>query len=101
MIKVAFYDTRPYDKIAFEKNEESRQLAWAFHDFRLSSETVATAKGASAVCVFVNDKLDRTCLEKLSALGIKLIALRCAGFNNVDLEAANKLQFKVIRVPAY
>lgn len=101
MLEVAFYDTKTYDRRTFESYGAAQNIEWHFHEFRLSAETVITAKGASAVCVFVNDKLDRTCLQSLARVGVKLIALRCAGFNNVDLEAAKELKLSVIRVPAY
>ena len=101
MLTTAFYDTRPYDRKYFENGPEATRLLWRFHDFRLSAETVATAHGADAVCVFVNDRLDRPCIEALAAAGVKLIALRCAGFNNVDLAAATSAGIAVVRVPAY
>lgn len=101
MIKVAFYDTKPYDHEAALAAEGAAALQWTFHDFRLTAETASTAAGADAVCVFVNDKLDRACLEKLAATGVKLVALRCAGFNQVDLPAARELGIAVTRVPAY
>jgi len=66
-----------------------------------ADETAATAGGAKAVCTFVNDQVDRPCLEALAALGVKHVALRCAGFNSIDLTAAKELGFSVTRVPAY
>lgn len=101
MKTVAFYDTKPYDREYFERNPDSGRLKWQFHDFRLSAQTVASARGADAVCVFVNDRPDAGCLEALRGLGVGLIALRCAGFNNVDLAAARRLGMRVVRVPAY
>ena len=101
MIKVAFYDTKSYDHEAVLAAEGATALQWTFHDFRLMAETASTAVGADAVCVFVNDKVDRACLEKLAATGVKLVALRCAGFNQVDLPAARELGIAVTRVPAY
>ncbi len=100
-MKVAFYDAKPYDREFFVQQNTSGELELSFHDFRLSVETVSTAKGASAVCIFVNDALDKTCLEVLAEQDIRLITLRCAGFNNVDLAAAEKLGITVVRVPAY
>jgi len=100
-MKTAFYDTKPYDRDNFSHAEGAGDIEWQFHEFRLSSETAATAQGAQAVCVFVNDRLDRPCLEALASLGIKLVVLRCAGFNNVDLAAAKALGIAVTRVPAY
>ncbi|HTG43216.1 MAG TPA: 2-hydroxyacid dehydrogenase, partial [Verrucomicrobiae bacterium] len=95
---VTVYDTKPYDRQYLESH---REIEWHFHDFRLSAKTTAAAENTSAVCVFVNDQVDRECLERLAALGIKLVALRCAGFNNVDLNAARAANIQVVRVPAY
>lgn len=101
MIEIAVYDTKPYDREYLTQAPGAERVAWRFHDFRLSAETAQAAQGAQAVCVFVNDQVDRACLEILAALGVKLIALRCAGFNNVDLTAAKSLGLGVVRVPAY
>jgi len=98
---VAFYDTKRYDRDTFERALPAAGLTARFHDFRLTSETAATAHGAQAVCVFVNDRLDRGCLEGLHQAGVRHVALRCAGFNNVDLKAARALGIAVTRVPAY
>jgi len=100
-MKTAFYDAKPYDRDYFNRADGAGHIEWQFHEFRLSSETAATAKGGQAVCVFVNDRLDRACLELLAGVGIKLVVLRCAGFNNVDLAAAKALGIAVTRVPAY
>jgi D-lactate dehydrogenase len=101
MSTVAFYDTKVYDRDYFERAPQAGDLHRVFHEFRLSSETVSSAAGASAVCVFVNDRLDSACLKQLHDLGVRLVALRCAGFNNVDLAAARALGLGVVRVPAY
>jgi len=101
MNTIAFYDTKPYDREYFESAADAGKLTLQFHEFRLSSETVSTAGAAKAVCVFVNDRLDAECLRKLHAAGVRVVALRCAGFNNVDLPAAKSLGMAVIRVPAY
>ena len=101
MNTVAFYDTKPYDREYFERAPEANRLRLQFHEFRLTSETAASVDGAQAVCVFVNDQADRACLEILAALGVKLLALRCAGFNNVDVAAARALGLAVVRVPSY
>jgi len=98
---ISFYDTKPYDREVMQAAEASVALEFRFHDFRLTTETAATAAGSDAVCVFVNDKLDRACLSKLSEAGVKHVALRCAGFNQVDLGAARELGMAVTRVPAY
>ena len=99
-MNTAFYDTKPYDRQYFG-HAGSEPLRWQFHEFRLTSATAASADGAQAVCVFVNDRLDRACLEQLHRTGVRLVALRCAGFNNVDLAAAKALGLSVVRVPAY
>lgn len=101
MNTVAFYDTKPYDREYFERAPEAGQIRRLFHEFRLTSQTAASAAGAQAVCVFVNDRLDAPCLEALKRQGARLVALRCAGFNNVDLAAAKALGLAVVRVPAY
>jgi D-lactate dehydrogenase len=101
MIHAAVFDAKPYDREALQRAAAGRDIEWRFLEWRLSSDTAATARGAQAVCTFVNDRVDRPCLEALAALGIKHIALRCAGFNSIDLPAAKALGFTVTRVPAY
>jgi D-lactate dehydrogenase len=100
-LKVAFYDVKPYDHLYFDPAAKQAGIDLQVHDFRLSAANAASAKGANAVCVFVNDQVNAACLEALAAQGIKLVALRCAGFNNVDLEAAKAHGIRVVRVPAY
>ena len=100
-MKIAFYDTRSYDRDAFTRANRDFLYNIDFFDFRLSEKTALTAKDYDAVCVFVNDKLDKETIDILHKEGIKLIILRCAGFNNVDLEAAAAADIKVVRVPAY
>ena len=101
MLRVAFYDTKPYDHESFESIPGHERVEWRFHEFRLNAETAQTARGAQAVCVFVNDRVDRPCLEILAREKVQLVALRCAGFNNVDVKAARELGLAVVRVPAY
>ena len=101
MIQAAVFDTKPYDRKYLERVNGGGGIDWRFHEFRLSAETALTAQGAGAVCIFVNDHADRACLEQLAQLGVRLLALRCAGFNNVDLKAAQSLKLAVTRVPAY
>ncbi len=101
MIEVAVYDSKPYDREFLGAAPCAQGISWRYHDFRLTTESVSTARGAAAVCVFVNDRVDRACLSLLAEAGIRLVALRCAGFNNVDLEAAKALGIAVTRVPAY
>jgi D-lactate dehydrogenase len=101
-LTVSFYDAKSYDQKAFSNASRSEEsIAWRFHDFRLNAETAASAHGAQVACVFVNDRVDAECLAVLSQLGVRLVALRCAGFNNVDLTAAKALGIPVVRVPAY
>jgi D-lactate dehydrogenase len=101
MLTTAFYETRSYDRKYFENGPGKGRVLWRFHDFRLSAETVSTCRGAVAACIFVNDRVDRACIEALAEAGVRLIALRCAGFNNVDLAAAKECGIPVVRVPAY
>lgn len=101
MIETAVYDTKPYDRDYLIRAAGAERITWRFHEFRLSAETAHAALGAQAVSIFVNDQADRACLEALAALDVKLIALRCAGHNNVDLAAARELHLGVVRVPAY
>lgn len=98
-MKIAFFSTKPYDKDFFEKHNQKHELT--FYEVALNETSVRLAEGNDAICVFVNDKVNASVIEKLTQLGIKLIALRCAGFNNVDLEAAQKANIGVVRVPAY
>ena len=101
MSKIAFFDTRSYDKEAFTKENEKFGYEIDFFDFKLNEKTALTAKGFEAVCVFVNDVVNADVISILKNCGIKIILLRCAGFNNVDLAAADKAGIKVVRVPAY
>src|SRR5437879_4929079 len=101
MNTTAVFDTKPYDRAFLQHASAHGDVEWRFHEFRLTTETASLAKDSAAVCVFVNDKLDRPCLQTLAAQGIQLVALRCAGFNNVDLSAAREFKLHVTRVPAY
>jgi D-lactate dehydrogenase len=98
---IAVFDTKPYDRDYLTRANGSEELDWRFHEFRLEAKTAVAANGAQAVCIFVNDVANREALEHLAGSGVKLIALRCAGFNNVDLGAAKELGFTVTRVPSY
>ena len=100
-MKVAVFSAKPYDKKFLEKTNQAYAHELEFFTPSLDSQTVTLAKDFEAVCVFVNDRLDRDVIEALSEQGIKLIALRCAGYNNVDLDAADELGITVVRVPAY
>lgn len=98
MRKVAFFDSKPYDVNSFTKINKNYEFR--FFEEKLSIDTVDLTKGYDAVCVFVNDKVDGPVIDKLIENEVKLIALRCAGFNNVDLEKASG-RIKICRVPAY
>jgi D-lactate dehydrogenase len=100
-LETVVFDTKPYDRESFQRANFNGVIAWRFFDSRLSVESAPAARGAQAVCIFVNDRADRPCLEALQSLGVKHIALRCAGFNSVDLSAAKELGLSVTRVPAY
>jgi D-lactate dehydrogenase len=101
MIQTVVYDSKSYDREALCRASAGSEIEWRFMEWRLSVETAAFAKGAQAICAFVNDRADRPCLETLVSLGVKHIALRCAGFNSVDIPAATELGLSVTRVPAY
>lgn len=100
-MKIAFFSTQAYDKQFFTAHNALYQFELVFFEAALSLETVELIQGVDAVCVFVNDKVDAAVLKALSLKGVKVVALRCAGFNNVDLEAAKANQISVCRVPAY
>jgi D-lactate dehydrogenase len=100
-MKVVFFSTQPYDITFFNLHKDEFGFELVYFESALSKKTVSLAENAEAVCVFVNDKLTSEVIDLLSAQGVKIIALRCAGFNNVDLEAAKRNGIKVCRVPAY
>ncbi|MEC8482514.1 MAG: NAD(P)-dependent oxidoreductase, partial [Pseudomonadota bacterium] len=101
-MKVAVFSCKPYDKRTLEAaTKDATDLELVFFESRLSTETVSLVQGYDAVSCFVNDDLSREVLEQLSAKGIKAIALRCAGYNNVDLYCAKALSMPVFHVPDY
>lgn len=100
-MNIAFFSSQPYDKQFFRAHNASYNFPLQFFDVALSCQTVSLARGAGAVCVFVNDKVDADVIGQLKEMGVKFIALRCAGFNNVDLGAARAAGLHVCRVPAY
>lgn len=100
-MKVAFFSSKSYDEEYFKNINEAFGHKLHFLETRLDSHTAQLAKNYDAVCVFVNDKVNADTLKVLNEHGIKLLTLRCAGFNNVDLEAAEKFGITVLRVPAY
>lgn len=99
-MKIAFFDAKPYDKPAFIKFGEENGIKFKFFETKLNEDTAELAHGFDGVCVFVNDTVNKVVIDILVSLGVKIIALRCAGFNNVDLRyACGKI--KIVRVPAY
>ncbi|MGF1590175.1 MAG: 2-hydroxyacid dehydrogenase [Pleurocapsa sp.] len=100
-MKVAVFSTKPYDQQFLAQANQEHNHELKFLSPNLDMQTVTLTTGFEAVCVFVNDRLDRQIIETLSQQGIKLIALRCAGYDNVDLDTAQELGMKVVRVPAY
>ncbi|MGP9814235.1 2-hydroxyacid dehydrogenase [Rhodopseudomonas sp. NSM] len=102
-MKVAVFNTKPYDRqfLAAANTKDGDRHELRFLEPRLGLDTAQLSGDADAICAFVNDGLDRSILERLKANGVRLVALRCAGFNNVDLLAARDLEITVARVPAY
>ena len=99
-MKVAFFDTKPYDRPSFERYGAEAGIEFKFYEGKLSSDTVELANGADAVCVFVNDDVNAKVIDGLYERGVKLIALRSAGYNNVDVRHAFG-KIHVVHVPAY
>ena len=100
-MRLAVFSTKPYDRVFLDAANAAAKHELAYHEARLTSATTSLTAGAPAVCAFVNDQLDRSALSNLREGGVRLIALRSAGFNNVDLPAAEELGLIVARVPAY
>ncbi|PTQ11848.1 hydroxyacid dehydrogenase [Sphingomonas oleivorans] len=100
-MQIAIFGTKSYDRHFLETANAHFGHQLTFFQPRLDEATVALARGYPAVCVFVNDRLDAGVLAKLAEGGTRLVALRCAGFNNIDLRAADRLGIAVVRVPAY
>lgn len=99
-MKVAFFDAKSYDLPGFEACSTDRNMEIKYFETRLSEDTVSLAAGFDAVCVFVNDVVNANVVQRLHELGVQVIALRCAGFNNVDIRACQG-KLRVFRVPAY
>ena len=99
-MKFAFFDAKPYDKPAFEEYGKANDITFKFYETKLSEDTVSLTRGYDGVCVFVNDTVDKAVIDRLCENGVKLIALRCAGYNNVDIKHAYK-KIHIVRVPAY
>ena len=99
-MNVAIFSVKKYDR-EFLNAANGSHHELRFFEPHLNEETVSLATGSQAVCVFVNDQVNAAVIERLHSLGVRLIALRCAGYNNVDLSAAKKHGVTVVRVPAY
>lgn len=100
-MRIAFFDTHGFERTIFQKTNESSQHEIAFFETRLTDQTANLASGYPCVCAFVNDRLDKKSLQSLAAGGTRLIALRSAGFNHVDLASAQALGLRIVRVPEY
>lgn len=100
-MKIAVFSTKPYDREFIQAANARYGFDITFWEPRLTSETAGLAAGSETVCAFVNDRLDGAVLDRLAAGGTRVVALRCAGFNNVDLPAAERHGIAVVRVPAY
>lgn len=99
-MKTAVFDTKPYDIPAFERFGNENGVTFIYYETKLNERTVSLANGCEAVCVFVNDTVNAAVIDELADLGVRTIALRCAGYNNVDIAHA-KGKINVVRVPAY
>lgn len=100
-MKIAFFSAKLYDREFFDADSLSKKHPITYFEMTLNKETASFTKGFGAICAFVNDKIDAETVQILATNGIKLIVLRCAGFNNIDLKATQKNGIKVLRVPAY
>lgn len=98
---IAFFGTKPYDEASF--NEKNKEFGFELRFFKghLNRQNILLTQGVDAVCIFVNDTADADIIKKMAENGVKLLALRCAGYNNVDLKAAAENGVTVVRVPAY
>lgn len=99
-MKIAFFDTKPYDRPSFDRFASEAGMKIKYFEARLSEDTVDLCASFDAVCVFVNDVINAAVIDRLAALGVRALALRCAGFNNVDMQHAYG-KIHVFRVPAY
>ena len=99
-MKIAFFDTKPYDKPAFDKYGAENGVTFKYFETKLNEDTAELAHGFDGVCVFVNDTVNAAVIDRLYEMGVRVVALRCAGFNNVDMKHAFG-RVHVLRVPAY
>ncbi|WP_339925468.1 2-hydroxyacid dehydrogenase [uncultured Cyclobacterium sp.] len=100
-MKIAVFSTKSYDQEYFEKYSNRNAYTFSFFETVLNKSTANLSAGFDVICAFVNDQVDKDTIEILAKNGVKLIAMRCAGFNNVDLQSAKDHGIKVVRVPAY
>ena len=99
-MRIAFFDAKPYDKPAFDRFGAEKGITFKYFDTKLNEDTVSLANGFDGVCAFVNDTLNAAVIDRLAEMGVTMVALRCAGFNNVDMKQAYG-KVHVFRVPAY
>ena len=99
-MKIAFFDTKPYDRPSFDRYGEASGVTFKYFETKLNEDTVDLAQGYDGVCVFVNDTVNAAVIDRLAEMGVQVLALRCAGFNNVDMKHAHG-KLHVLRVPAY
>jgi len=99
-MRIAFFDTKPYDKPSFDRFGKMNGVSFKYFETKLNEDTAELANGFDGVCVFVNDTVNAAVIDKLCEMGVKLVALRCAGFNNVDIKYASG-KLRVVSVPAY
>lgn len=100
-MKIMFYDSKPYDKIWFQPMGEEMGFKLKFQEIKLNEDTAILARNYDAVCIFVNDDANQATIQVLKEAGVRTILLRCSGFNNVDLKAAQNAGIQVLRVPSY
>ena len=98
-MKIAFFDTKPYDKPSFERFGAKQGVTFKYFETKLNEDTVDLANGFDGVCVFVNDTVNARVIDRLYEMGVRLVALRCAGFNNVDMKHAHGKLHVMIDAP--
>ena len=99
-MRIAFFDAKPYDKPSFDRFGKENDITFKYFEAKLNEDTVELAQGFDGVCAFVNDTVNAAVIDRLAELGISIVAMRCAGYNNVDMRHAHG-RVHVVRVPAY
>ncbi len=99
-MKIAFFDAKPYDRPSFDRYGEQNGIRFKYFETKLNEDTVDLANGYDGVCAFVNDNINAAVIDRLCEMGVTVLALRCAGFNNVDMKHAYG-KIHILRVPAY